>query len=251
MKTYIKINALWLLLALPFAAGLQAQVSVGSLSPAGEAALLQIKEYEATAPGGATANGGLLLPRVELKGMSNITFIQSPTQEQKLNLTGLLVYNVNTSGGMEEGIYEWDGSSWGLLEIESKSARTTTITKIDTNPTSVTVGNFEFRIDPTTKNSQCRLVASPGGLVYFYYDILGLWDGNGYSYENQFVSFLASNYSTWQDLHTTGGNDRRFEIWLANPTTNRVYNVQFINVQFINTVPSLTYSVYIITATEY
>ena len=48
MTTYRKINALCLLFALLFPAGLQAQVSIGSLLPPEPAALLQIKEYDLT-----------------------------------------------------------------------------------------------------------------------------------------------------------------------------------------------------------
>ncbi|MDR0750507.1 MAG: hypothetical protein LBF62_13190 [Tannerellaceae bacterium] len=245
MKTYIKINALWLLFALSPVAGLQAQVSVGSLLPAEKAALLQIKDYDAAVSGGATANGGLLLPRVELEGISDVTFIQSPNADQRLDLTGLLVYNVKTSGGMEKGIYEWDGSSWNLLEAESKHAGSVTTTKIEDASTPIAAGNFEFQIDPSTKRSQCRLTKVPSGNVTYYYNITGLWSTDKYSYASSNISFTTTNYATWQYLHADGGNDRRYEMWIVDSYTNNTYHVQFINVS------NLTNPLYMLLVTKY
>jgi hypothetical protein len=257
MKTYIKINILWMLFALLFAAGLQAQVSIGSLTPAEPFALLQIKNHNANTPGGATVDnkgGGLLLPRVALNNTSDVTFIQKASIDQNLILTGMMVYNVNTSGALEEGIYEWDGSNWNLLEVESKNSGSKTTTEIKNTSTPISMGNFTFGMDAVTKNPQCKLTQQPNADVTFYYNIAGYWQmiiqekkvtDAGYNYDNKSITFTTSNWDTWQDLITTGGDDKRYEIWFADSITNQVYNVQFINVT------NLTNPLYMILITEY
>jgi hypothetical protein len=51
--------------------------------------------------------GGLLLPRVTLKGLSDITTIASPS-------TGLIIYN-NIGGTLPAGLYIFDGTVWNRL----------------------------------------------------------------------------------------------------------------------------------------
>jgi hypothetical protein len=273
MTTYRKINALCLLFALLFAAGLQAQVSIGSLLPPEPAALLQIKEYDATTPGGETADkGGVLLPRLYLNSVTDITVVANASAEQKAALTGLMVYNENKTGGMEEGICEWNGSEWILLETESKHSGSKTTKAVarlnaneltDNNVPLVNAGIFEFRIKPPTGNNwklmapQMRLAQQVNQKISVWYHIARFWDYNasgnartstsgssnphnsnedppkvGYTYEAEKKELgpsttLAYN---WTDLHTRPlkKDDTRFEVWVADPTSDHVYNVQFI-----------------------
>ncbi|MDR3140347.1 MAG: hypothetical protein LBU37_01245 [Tannerellaceae bacterium] len=196
MTTHRKINALRLFFALPFTAGLQAQVSVGSLLPTEPAAFLQIKEYDATTPGDATADkGGLLLPRIEIKNITDVTVVQGATKEQKEALTGLLVYNVSAAGGIEEGVCEWNGSEWILLETESKTAgsktkkavvRSVAASLTEDNVPSVQIGVFEFRIKPPNSSSkkwedmlpQMRIAQRPHPKIDVWYHIARFWDYN-------------------------------------------------------------------------
>ncbi|MDR1556281.1 MAG: hypothetical protein LBS88_04520 [Tannerellaceae bacterium] len=270
MKAYIKKTTLWLLFALPLAAGVQAQVSVGSLSPSEPAALLQIKEYDApTGTGGVTANkGGFLLPRVALNSVSDVTVIPGATPNHKSDITGLLVYNVSTSGEMEEGIYEWDGTMWAQLETTSKTSGSSTLKSVKRSVAGlsdgdapVEMGIFEFRIDPLTKQPQYKF-QSQGTLIT--YQIACFWDYNtagdanttnsynvnatmpavGYTYNSQY----ATGNDTWQQFYNLNAPkaDQRFEVWIADPANNYVYNVHFIYAQH-----GFTNPVYAVLVTQY
>ncbi|MDR1562803.1 MAG: hypothetical protein LBS54_06960, partial [Dysgonamonadaceae bacterium] len=125
MKTYIRI-IIMCLLALPFAA--RAQVSIGTLSPIEPAALLQLGDYVAKNQGDTTSvSGGLLLPRIVLTDLNKVTVIpESSSSDKKIDLTGLLVYNIGTGNGISEGLYEWDGYKWLPLESESQTVGSNT-----------------------------------------------------------------------------------------------------------------------------
>jgi hypothetical protein len=140
------------LLCLSFTLSIQAQVNMGgSLQTTCEpAALLQIKEYDASpGVGDKTADKGILLPRVSLNSLSDITVITDKDDaDKKASLTGLLVYNVNTVE-MEAGIYEWDGDEWVQLEILSEKEGAYTKRTIKTTLSAndlpiVSIGRFDF-----------------------------------------------------------------------------------------------------------
>jgi hypothetical protein len=279
MKTYRKINFLWLLSVLPFAAGLQAQVSVGSLLPSEQAAFLQIKEYNATIPGDATADkGGLLLPRVAITDVTDVTVVvPNANADQKAALTGLLVYNVGTTGNVEEGICEWNGSEWILLETESKTTGSNTkkaVTRISTqltekNTPKVQIGIFEFRMRPPDGTNihampQIQLAKKPDKSISVWYHIARFWDYNepgdasgsningpppyvGYTYEAKSWEFEPKDYA-WKVLHTGSlpKDDVRYEVWVADPTSDHVYNVHFIYAKH-----GLSMPFYAVIATEY
>jgi hypothetical protein len=243
MKTSIQRKASYILCALLLAAGLQAQVVIGSLGNPERAALLQIKDKEANPAGGATATtGGLLLPRVSLIHASDITVISTNvTTAKKEALTGLLVYNVNTSGELDEGIYEWDGSAWNLLETVSEIAGSSTqksvvrvATLAENNVPSVSMGIFQFSIDPTTKRPRYKLTSDPLGSVTFWHNVTRNWVASnhteGVSYDAMSKTFATSNYTTWQYFHTPNPEqpDFRYDIWLVDHVNNHAYNVQVL-----------------------
>ncbi|MDR1918869.1 MAG: hypothetical protein LBQ65_04385 [Tannerellaceae bacterium] len=270
MKRQLKTKTLSILAALLLVAGLQAQVVIGSSKPCEPAALLQIKEYNAPqGSGGETAqSGGLLLPRVELKDLSDITVIPSKASaDKKKELTGLLVYNVNTSG-MEEGIYEWDGSRWYLLEPISNVSGFTSRKKLlrgaltAANIPYVRIGIFEFRIAPNPgsleKKPQFRIVGPLPATTTFWFQLTRFWDYNeinrpnmqlpevGYSFDLKKAE-IAPGDLNWRDFHSAQlkKKDQRYEIWLADPVNEHLYSINFLIFQ------SELKPVYAILATEY
>lgn len=106
------IFSAWVL-ALMSTVPLKAQVTIGSLETPAEGALLDLKSYNETTPGGQTTNiGGLLLPRVELTSLTSLTPFNVQSADY-LKHTGLVVYNVATVGNvLSPGIYNWSGSKW-------------------------------------------------------------------------------------------------------------------------------------------
>jgi hypothetical protein len=263
MKTNMKIQLI--LLCLFFKAPLYAQVTIGSLATPDPAVLLQINEYEpASGSGAATAGKGILLPRVKLTApnMLNIANIAETDQDKKADLTGLLVYNVNASSGMEEGIYEWDGQEWAPLEIlleedgaytKKSLVRESKLT--ESNVPTVSIGRFSFRFSPDRK-AQCKLNEAPSTATESVGFHLGrFWDEKnaskkdvGYAYDSKNFTFTPSNFG-WQNFRNAPNEsmnrDERWEIWLADAVKDKIYNVQFIIYTKVS-IPT-----YIILVTEY
>jgi hypothetical protein len=257
MEKNIKI--LLILFCLLFTSSMHAQVSIGTQDTPEAAALLQI--------GDETADKGILLPRVKLNSLSDVTVLTDKNNlDKKAGLTGLLVYNVNKDDGMAEGIYEWDGNEWGLLEIHSEKTSTYTkksVVRVSDSPNSsdtfngdntiVSIGRFSFRFS-TEKIVQCKMNTAPSEEEIIGFHIARFWDGNGnetdngkgYTYDSKIASFTQSSYN-WQDFYSkpmTG--DQRWEVWFPDVVSNKVYNIQFI----IYTIPH-HYSTYIVLVTEY
>lgn len=61
-------------------------------------------------------NKGLLLPNVSLSNVNALTVMTNPTEDEKYQAKGMLVYNtnVNLTGGNGTGIYVWNGTRWNL-----------------------------------------------------------------------------------------------------------------------------------------
>jgi hypothetical protein len=253
------ITILLIFLSLLFTTSLYAQVTIGSLTEPEQAAILQVKEFEAVSGSGAkTANKGILLPRVKLNSATDISVITNDP-DKIVELTGLLVYNVNTIG-MGEGIYEWNGREWGLLETFSeetgayiKKMVVQTNALNDNNAPTVNIGRFSFRFSPG-KEVQVRLSKNPEMNETIGFHIGRYWDETsttsgasiGYAYDTGKINFTSGNFSTWHNFHSTAvGREERREIWLADTRTNNIYNVQFI-LYTKTTIPT-----YIVIVTEY
>jgi len=95
-----KVLFLMLFLLVLGATGISAQVRIGGDGVPNEAAVLDLNATDAINNG----TKGLALPRVNFS--SNTAQITSGVA----NLTGMLVYNTNTTLGV--GVYYWDGSEW-------------------------------------------------------------------------------------------------------------------------------------------
>ncbi|MDR2085731.1 MAG: fibrobacter succinogenes major paralogous domain-containing protein [Dysgonamonadaceae bacterium] len=101
MKTKILVLAIALLLSV----NLHAQVTIGALAAPTAGAILDLNRG---------TPGGLLLSNVDLPDLGVIpatgfTGITSP-QDSKPELSGMIVYNTNTTTGI--GIHVWDGDDW-------------------------------------------------------------------------------------------------------------------------------------------
>jgi len=106
MKTKIVVLLLGIFyLLLP----VQSQVTIGSISQPREGSLLELKETDNTDD---NSMKGFSLPRVRLNSPNSLTVDDdSKGGEYK----GLTVQNTNTSGGLVEGVYCWDGKMWELV----------------------------------------------------------------------------------------------------------------------------------------
>jgi hypothetical protein len=96
-----KIIGTVLLLAV-ITTGLNAQVTIGSLSEPAPSAVLDLNT-------GGLGNLGFLLPRIALTSDTDDETIDSPA-------VGLMVYADGT-GGLPAGIYVWDGAKWQTNSI--------------------------------------------------------------------------------------------------------------------------------------
>ena len=97
------------------AAGVKAQVRIGGNGAPNASAVLDLNATDATTAG----TKGLALPRVALT--SNTMLLSDVTT----NLTGMLVYNTSTTGGIgvdAMGIYYWDGAHWIRANLPSAYA---------------------------------------------------------------------------------------------------------------------------------
>lgn len=99
-----------------------AQVTIGSTISPKAGALLDLKQFESES-GDATANKGLMLPRLELTDLTSLKDIAEAKQQDKLIYTGLIVYNVkeriDPCSVIPAGVYLWDGERWQSLGQEA------------------------------------------------------------------------------------------------------------------------------------
>lgn len=92
-----------------------AQVTIGSDEQPLRGALLDLKQN----PDG-TSNKGLLMPRVSLAGITDLTIAENSTESKNQHI-GAVVYNVNKIITDEAyllcpGIYVWNGEAWQRLK---------------------------------------------------------------------------------------------------------------------------------------
>ncbi|MDR1896628.1 MAG: fibrobacter succinogenes major paralogous domain-containing protein [Prevotellaceae bacterium] len=101
--------ALTLLLFLS-TASIEAQVTIGKIADPHNAAILDLSQVE-------SQNLGLLLPHVKLTGLKPFQLLPSPSPQQEIDATGMVVYNeAHVNDDVYPGIYVWDGEKWGRID---------------------------------------------------------------------------------------------------------------------------------------
>jgi hypothetical protein len=101
-----KVVFLWLTLVVLGTAGVKAQVRIGDANPPTPGAVLDLNNTSGYV-------GGLLLPKVALTSLTDITVDIPAAAGSVAKLEGLIVYNT-TSGS--EGVYIWNGSNqWEVI----------------------------------------------------------------------------------------------------------------------------------------
>lgn len=200
MRSLLKVRLLGLFIALFGISNSNAQVMIGSNEDPESGALLQLKNKTVVVDGGTNADKGFILPRVELTALDVLTVMDAPTDADKLNHRGTLVYNmtVDDDASLEEGIYKWDGEKWSSIQSTSVTNAVFTISNCGDiifsgayyNDQALNNGNFiKLTLD----------VTKPG-----YYNFFAQPDSdNGYY-------FLASG-----EFMTTG----QFEVYLMGAGT--------------------------------
>ncbi|MDR1562627.1 MAG: hypothetical protein LBS54_06050 [Dysgonamonadaceae bacterium] len=257
MKVINRINALWLLFVLP--AATQAQVSIGTKMP-DRSALLQVGEYVSPTAGDETSKlGGILLPRVELTDLNKACVIsEGSPAEQKTEMTGAIVYNVGTTNGIEEGLYEWDGSQWSSLETETniigsttkKSIKRVTSAQFETNYPEVQMGIFKFRMQPTSyiyqRIPQIALVNSATPYNVWWH-VTEYSSGSDLRHDLFYAKLgTANEFKHIAPNNILNPNNVRHEVWVPDTNNNKLYHAQFIIADWGLSVP-----IYAIIVTEY
>ena len=113
--------------------GAYSQVGIGTLDPS-KSSQLDV----------SSTNKGILIPRVQLVSATDNVTIQNG------NVNSLLVFNTNTSDGMEEAYYYWHESKW--LKVLNEND----ISSVDTN-----TKNQSFRVE----NNQLILTDSDNNFI--------------------------------------------------------------------------------------
>lgn len=129
-----------------FLPSLTAQVTIGADLEPNDGSLLQLKEKEPEVARDYNSSKGFNLPRVRLSVKTSLypMFLKKPDPNDpndpddpndpalgpnaqyesdstnlKAHHTGMMVYNLTTTGKFNEGIYVWDGTQWVLSRDES------------------------------------------------------------------------------------------------------------------------------------
>lgn len=141
---------------------IQAQVTIGTDRAPAKAALLQIKDQEPGSSNQTSTTGGFVLPRVVLEDLTTLEPFLEPTDadysSQKALNVGLLVYNVNATGGFAPGLYFWDGEAWAALSAVKKS--NTDVVIINPDPEAPAVVT-----DPNGLTLSNSYMVTPGGTI--------------------------------------------------------------------------------------
>ncbi|MDR1918868.1 MAG: hypothetical protein LBQ65_04380 [Tannerellaceae bacterium] len=247
LKTWL---ALWIL-AFPFGFNLNAQVTIGLGETPERAALLQLKD-KTSAPDAkdATAtSGGLLLPRVELKGLREFTLIAKATEAQKKDHTGLLVYNQKVDAELQlyKGVYQWNGEKWKMLQKTTKTEGLS-VKKVIYQAKSpdekqvLSLGIFEFRMARPTANRRCSQFRLAPGLKKRTVHVLINWDqdpdieaeSQGWESKNNpyFYFGVKTSYNQaddWTEILSWEKNAEKHEIWLSDLDNDNIYHVRFLS----------------------
>jgi len=130
----------------------QGQVTIGSDLPPEKAALLDVKSQNSSNGAASSTLGGILLPRVSLKNLNDLSAFTtininaSDYAEQKLRHKGLLVYNVNvsTTNNLKEGVYIWNSTVWQKAGADARAVNWFYMPSIEIQASQI--GNFTVEL---------------------------------------------------------------------------------------------------------
>jgi hypothetical protein len=227
-------------------------VTIGLGETPEKAALLQLKDKPST-PNSKEANattGGLLLPRVELKGLHDFTLLANATDAQKKDHTGLWVYNLRVDAALQlaKGVYQWDGTKWKMFQKTTKTeglsvkkviyqAKSPDATRV------VALGIFEFRIVQLAINRRSSQFRLAPGLTKREVHVLINWDqdndvdneSNGWTQANNPNFYFGvktirdQDDKHWSEVHNWEKTTEKHEIWLSDLDNDNIYHVRFLS----------------------
>jgi hypothetical protein len=235
---FLNLGSLFILLLMACPCSrLHAQVTIGSGTTPAKAALLQIKEME-PAPGteGATATtGGLLLPRVELNTLTDFSLSTLLSDDKEKDHTGLLVYNVNSSGGLAKGVYLWCGTKWEMLKKISKTEGASVKKEIyqgtaaDTTRV-ISLGKFEFRMNESGSSPTPEFRLTPSSSKASIH-----WQVNEYLPINLsicplfYLKIQELTPGSWYSCLNALASGERNEVWIADlDDSGSMFRAQFM-----------------------
>jgi len=139
IKNFAKIGFSALLFCICVSFTARSQVTIGSTALPLKGTLLDLKE-DVKDDGSDNSNKGMMLPRVVLSAIDNLSPMLSGSdvtdETLKPSYTGLVVYNVGIVPPFEKGMYIWDGAKWNKMNISSltsvKARNGLTVAGIDT-----------------------------------------------------------------------------------------------------------------------
>jgi hypothetical protein len=142
-----------------FCTGAHAQVTIGNGDTPASGALLDVKEKSNTT-GGVTSTKGILFPRVELTALNSL----NPLTGDKLTHKGIVVYNINVSGDLKEGLYSWSGSRWIYVQDDPQAWNKTG--NAGTDPTNNYVGTSDAKALSIRTDAKERIRVGEDGKTY-------------------------------------------------------------------------------------
>jgi hypothetical protein len=140
-----------LLISLLLAGGISAQITIGSGIEPVKGAILDLKSKAPEDDNVTSTTGGLLLPRVALEDWNSVALFFGGIDQNadvKKQLTGLIVYNLATTGGFSAGPYSWDGAKWVAVAGAGTGGATYTVS----DP--ITLNGNEIGLKDGTVNGQ-------------------------------------------------------------------------------------------------
>ncbi|MDR1562467.1 MAG: hypothetical protein LBS54_05215 [Dysgonamonadaceae bacterium] len=255
MKTLIKhFIILYAILAISTPA--MSQVTIGSTEDPTTGALLQIKQIEDVNYYEPNANGGLLLPRVELnpsdaEPMKPVINGAITEPEQKKH-TGLVVYNMTTTQLAQQGGFTfWNGVQWNYVKAKvddevkkilytNKEPILNNKIELDKMIFSLDLGNTGNPTDPSYYAIP-QIMNNSGATQGYHWHYARFWDDGGtsgktFGYSNDIVVTEPHNGPT--DTSVGDGETKKLiskamspmarnEAWITNKTTGEIYHLHF------------------------
>lgn len=195
----------------------KAQVTIGSDNEPAKGAILDIKTQNSDVNNVTSDKGGLLLPRVQLKGLySLLPFIPDANlSTEGSKHIGLTVYNITpvTAQNLVKGFYIWDGLKWVLTTISADNGLTLTAKTIQlggtlNKPTTINNGanNLTLNTRGTGKLQITDGNQASGKVLTSDANGLATWQQPGFSEFTQipFATNIINIYPNAERFYYTG-----------------------------------------------